>query len=77
MQRALTITIPHSSIDKRNRLCYNRSIEGSKPTLPFDTREVININQRDKSMSEEFLPYSKYGEWENGHWCPYEDMEEA
>lgn len=28
--------------------------------------------QGDNNMA----PYNKYGEWEMGEWCPYEDMED-
>lgn len=28
-------------------------------------------------MNEDFLPYNKYGEWENGEWVPYDDMKEV
>lgn len=28
-------------------------------------------------MEPDSLPYSKYGEWENGVWLPYDDMREV
>lgn len=43
---------------------------------PKDTKHY-NIKGANMGNLDLYLPYDKYGEWVDGSWLPYDDMEEV
>lgn len=59
-------------IDQSEQRCYNKGTGGAK-----DIKHLTATKQETNMEQHLALPYNKYGEWVDGTWMPYDDMEES